>query len=1069
MWDINADSFLWDNWKVKSIIGKSSCGRVYLAEKEELGRVIHSAVRHITALDLKPHVGANVYSRPMNNISQDTYPLIRKFLGNVSLPNKFLNKEAFVTIFEHKFIENASGFDVFIRMELLSSLGMLLGTDIFDIAEIAKLGIDICNALEVLEYYGLTHGSIKNSNIFRVDNGRYKIGDFGLTNDIFYDSGSFSFMAPEAVRREVVGISADIYSLGMVLYRLLNNNRAPFIADGSMDAGKVSAASKMRLQGLDLPLPANADRQFSDIICKACAFYKEDRYSSVTDFRHALVSYRNTLLLGPNVSYRTDSHSMRRGNKVLDIWHINTDAEHQLNTSEKEQNQTIADLAIENEYFRPAVTDIEWWNTADKDFSDKELAALNAIQDMERQREAARRNSQALAVDKIELAAEDATDIAERIIASKPVFSDTAAAAGYLRAADSSTYSDGDGSVITEPTEPVERHPADVLERSDETEFERDSSAYTVEQIKSSEPEVHRTARRREQKAVKEPEVYSAADAAAHFAETGFATVDAVGNAARTDIPGADAIGTEAEAAQYGGTGYASDGAAGNAARTDIPGADAIGTEDESAQYGGTGYAVDAAGDQAYADTVILDITGTADTETQITETGLISDSAAYYAAYIETSTLNPDTYEGSDPVACLAATGFTVGGVVRGPGSETAAYNTYSVADTVASQIKDAEISRVESIDMAREFRQKSIDASIRVGKTQRIIKSLLKGKRYALIAAGFVALVGTTAAVIVYSGLFMQTFTPDSTIASSELNSSLNTTVPYASERINDKSAGESEQNSSVVSAISLNLEELHLRIAESQILYVDTIFLADFVSEDLKEQFMSEGLGIDKITWSSSDPSIVTVDTDGVVRGISVGTTVITAIFEDKSASCLVDVSEPVRTAQPSDNQKEPRVSDVQMSEHSVQPASSPPTRAINDTTVSNAQLTEVKPAENSNSTDMLSESDEALAELMTEPVPTASIELMTESAATAKTVNSIEVSSKTLNLSVGSSIKISAVVEFSGEGEEPALRWSSSNAATVSVNSSGVITAKTYGTAIVTAYCGGKQASCSVIIR
>ena len=85
------------------------------------------------------------------------------------------------------------------------------------------------------------------------------------------------------------GPSVDIYSLGIVLYRYLNNNRTPFLKLDTVPTYKEKEKSIIRrINGEELPVPANADEYLAKIILKACAYKPEDRYSSPTEMREDL-------------------------------------------------------------------------------------------------------------------------------------------------------------------------------------------------------------------------------------------------------------------------------------------------------------------------------------------------------------------------------------------------------------------------------------------------------------------------------------------------------------------------------------------------------------------------------------------------------------------------------------------------------------------------------------------------------------------------------------------------------------------------------------------------------------
>ena len=102
--------------------------------------------------------------------------------------------------------------------------------------------------------------------------------------------GTYTYMAPEVYREQPYGASADLYSLGLVLYRLLNDNRAPFLPPYPQPithSDRENALAK-RMSGAPLPPPCSARGSLAGIVLKACAYQPKDRYLSPEEFRHAL-------------------------------------------------------------------------------------------------------------------------------------------------------------------------------------------------------------------------------------------------------------------------------------------------------------------------------------------------------------------------------------------------------------------------------------------------------------------------------------------------------------------------------------------------------------------------------------------------------------------------------------------------------------------------------------------------------------------------------------------------------------------------------------------------------------
>lgn len=171
--------------------------------------------------------------------------------------------------------------------------------------QVIKLGTDMCRALEYCQKQNIIHRDIKPENIFVSKSGDFKLGDFGIartaekTMSGLSRKGTYSYMAPEVYRGEEYGASVDIYSLGIVLYRLLNKNRTPFLPDypQPITHGDRENAIARRIAGERMSLPIDARDKLGEIILKACAYEPHERYSTPKQMRMELeaVSSNNGL------------------------------------------------------------------------------------------------------------------------------------------------------------------------------------------------------------------------------------------------------------------------------------------------------------------------------------------------------------------------------------------------------------------------------------------------------------------------------------------------------------------------------------------------------------------------------------------------------------------------------------------------------------------------------------------------------------------------------------------------------------------------------------------------------
>ena len=288
-------------WHIKRYIGAGSYGKVFEIERrDEFDTVFTGALKAIT-IPSSPDELEEILSDGMDRDGASTYfrDYVKDLNREIALMSKLKGHSNIVSYEDHAIHahEDGIGWDILIRMELLTPItGYLKQNKSFTRREIIRLGIDLCRALEVCQRYNIIHRDIKPANIFISETEDFKLGDFGVariasaSTGASTRAGTVNYMAPEVFKGEKYTSNVDIYSLGLVMYQLLNANRMPLYPPypQPMSPAQRERAQAQRLSGAALPPPANADGRLAEIVLKACAPDPAQRYDSPAVMRQAL-------------------------------------------------------------------------------------------------------------------------------------------------------------------------------------------------------------------------------------------------------------------------------------------------------------------------------------------------------------------------------------------------------------------------------------------------------------------------------------------------------------------------------------------------------------------------------------------------------------------------------------------------------------------------------------------------------------------------------------------------------------------------------------------------------------
>lgn len=289
---------VWPEWQIVRQIGRGSFGIVYEASRLDHAIQSRAAVKVITIPQNEAEIGA-LQAEGLSEAEAKTYlrSVVSDFVREIQLMETFKGLQNIVSVEDYKVFENTKGigWTIYIRMELLTPLNTYVRTRKMSETEIAKLGTDICTALELCARKKVIHRDIKPENIFVNQFGDFKLGDFGIARSLEHITvglsrkGTYSYMAPEVVKGRVYDSAVDLYSLGLVMYQYANKNRLPFMnTEGQFDSRERMEAIHRRLSGEPLPDPCDVSSAMASVILRACAPEPGERFASAFEMKKAI-------------------------------------------------------------------------------------------------------------------------------------------------------------------------------------------------------------------------------------------------------------------------------------------------------------------------------------------------------------------------------------------------------------------------------------------------------------------------------------------------------------------------------------------------------------------------------------------------------------------------------------------------------------------------------------------------------------------------------------------------------------------------------------------------------------
>lgn len=260
----------WGNLELREKLGEGGFGEVFRAWDPQLEREV--ALKLLKLPD------------PRENAAASKVVAEGRLLAKVRHPNV-------VTVHGAEIREGRVGLWMeFVRGRSLEQL--LSDQGHFGARETALIGIDLCRALAAVHRVGVVHRDVKAQNVMREEGGRILLMDFGAGLDLRTQqsdqqesiSGTPLYMPPELFRDEPATQRSDIYSLGVLLHRLVTGSFP--IQAGSWEELCLRHAQQertlLRDERPDLP------EGFVSAVERAMAWEPEQRFATAGQMEHAL-------------------------------------------------------------------------------------------------------------------------------------------------------------------------------------------------------------------------------------------------------------------------------------------------------------------------------------------------------------------------------------------------------------------------------------------------------------------------------------------------------------------------------------------------------------------------------------------------------------------------------------------------------------------------------------------------------------------------------------------------------------------------------------------------------------
>ena len=162
--------------------------------------------------------------------------------------------------------------------------------------EASLVGIELCRALAAVHAAGLVHRDVKTTNVMREQGGRIVLMDFGAASEAAGKGedlacGTPLATAPEIFRGESASPAADLYALGVLLYRVVSGHHPIEAANLKDLVARHASGARVPLRDLRPDLPA----EFVRIVETALEADLTKRFTSAGAVERALAGQEQAI------------------------------------------------------------------------------------------------------------------------------------------------------------------------------------------------------------------------------------------------------------------------------------------------------------------------------------------------------------------------------------------------------------------------------------------------------------------------------------------------------------------------------------------------------------------------------------------------------------------------------------------------------------------------------------------------------------------------------------------------------------------------------------------------------